>query len=293
MRLRSPIIKKTGITSSDKYIKFKFKDKNSPECIMTLRTAGGMGRNSEEETENRKIFLSELGIKKYYKLNQVHSRDVYNTEELTDGIIKNGDGLLTFSKKDVLAVTIADCMPVFFYSKSSEAFGVLHSGWKGTGISIEAVNYIEKHTGRSVNDFEFILGPSIGPCCYEVDRERASVFENLYGKDTVVCRDKMSCKLRDKEKVKKLAEVNNICPGNNKIRDINNSDLIKRNFDKTVNTGYYLDLRKANINILEKKGVKSIKVIENCTCCGENFYSFRGDGAKQFNLMLALIGYFI
>ena len=211
---------------------------------MTLRPAGSMGRNIDDETENRQKILKELGIKNYYRLKQVHSRNVFNAEEMDKKGTAEGDGLFTFRKSDVLVVTIADCMPVYFCSRSASVFGVLHSGWKGTGISIEAVNSIEKLTGDSPDDFEFILGPSIGPCCYEVDPERAAVFSNLYGSDSVI--------------------------------------------DKR----YYLDLRKANISILEKKWIKNITVMENCTCCGENFYSFRGDGPEQFGLMLALIGYF-
>ncbi len=105
------------------------------------------------------IFLINLEILKYFKLNQVHSRDVYNTDELTD-IKTAGDGLFTNSRNNVLAVTIADCMPVFFSSRKSGYYGILHSGWKGTGISLEAVRKIQMLTGEGVNDFEFILGPA-------------------------------------------------------------------------------------------------------------------------------------
>ena len=51
-------------------------------------------------------------------------------------------------------------------------------------------------------------------------------------------------------------------------------------------------MKTANINILTDKGAGEITVIDNCTCCNDNFYSFRGDGEKHYGLMLALIGYF-
>ncbi len=243
-------------TDSDNYLKFDFSTSDSPECIMSLRSAGGMGRNTDPETAERRNFLEKTGVEDYFKLNQTHSRIVHNAADLgsADNVVE-GDGLYSFSRENILAVTAADCMPVFFFSRSEGVFGVLHSGWKGTGISIEAVQEIEKDAGRQIDDFEFILGPSIGSCCYEVDRDRAEVFENLYGSDSVVTRDNSGYK---KESGKR----------------------------------YYLDLIKANTAVLDKKGIKNIKIIENCTCCSENFYSFRGDGPKQFRLMLALIGYF-
>ena len=247
--LKVTVFKKADINPSDRYIKFRFNAEKSPECIMTLRPAGGMGRNSGNDSENRKNILKNLGINRYFSLKQIHSRIVYNSDDLYEGVIKEGDGLFSFRKENILAVTIADCMPVFFFNRLSGVFGVLHSGWKGTGITAEALSSIDKYSNSSPEDFEFILGPSIGPCCYEVDRERASVFKNLYGSDTVIFNEK--------------------------------------------NKGHYIDLRKANIKILEKKGIKNITVMENCTCCSKNFYSFRGDGAEQFQLMLALIGYFI
>ena len=245
---------KTASADSD-FLNFSFSSINSPSCIMTLRSAGGMGRNTEEDNQERKIFLEKNGIKKHFKLNQIHSRNVFNADELTAEKTADGDGLFSLNPNNVLAVTIADCMPVFFYSRISGAFGVLHSGWKGTGISLEAINKIEQLTGSGSNDFEFILGPCIGSCCYEVDSKRAAEFRNMYGNDSVVKREPAS-------------------------DDIYN------------HSGNYIDLRTANVNILENQGVKNITVIENCTCCSENFYSFRGDGAKDFQLMLALIGYF-
>lgn len=246
---------KTAYADTDNdFLKFSFNYKDSPSCIMTLKSAGSMGRNSEDDNTERNNLLNKFGILKYFKLNQVHSRDVYNTDELTD-IKTAGDGLFTNSRNNVLAVTIADCMPVFFSSRKSGYYGILHSGWKGTGISLEAVRKIQMLTGEGVNDFEFILGPCIGQCCYEVDSERASEFINLYGNDAVVKREPEGG-----------------------ISD--------------THSGNYLDLREANVKILTDYGIKNITVIENCTCCSENFYSFRGDGPKQFGLMLALIGYF-
>ena len=226
-------------------VKLDFKGENAPECFMTVRSAGGMGRNTEPLNPERRSILKQLDIKNLYTLNQTHSRTVLNSEDLNEGDsgIPEGDGIYSNKKDNKLAVTVADCMPVFFYNCRSGVFGVLHSGWKGTGISLEA---LKRTSGGDPDDYEFILGPSIGPCCYQVDGERGKLFEDLYGTGSIEVRD----------------------------------------------NSFYLDLRNANVGILEKAGITNITVYKNCTCCDEKFYSFRGDGAKQFQLMLALIGYF-
>ena len=41
-------------------------------------------------------------------------------------------------------VTVADCMPLYLYDSVSGVFGVVHSGWKGTGIIGEALNLAKK-----------------------------------------------------------------------------------------------------------------------------------------------------
>jgi YfiH family protein len=237
--------KTIGTPVSGSMVKLGFKGENAPECFMTLRSAGGMGKNTDPLNPERITILNKLGIKSLYTLKQTHSRTVFNTEDLKEGDteITEGDGIYSNKMKKSLAVTVADCMPVFFYNHRSGVFGVLHSGWKGTGISLEV---IKKISGGDPEDFEFILGPSIGPCCYQVDNERGKLFEELYG------------------------------PGSVDVRD----------------NSFYIDLRTANAGLLEKAGIRNITVYENCTCCDDNFYSFRGDGAKQFRLMLALIGYF-
>ena len=273
--------KKADTDNPEGYINLKFNSINAPDCFMTLRSAGSMGRNTDRDTPDRKKILKKLGASNLFTLKQTHSRTVYNAEVITKNKVYEGDGLYTFSRDRQLAVTVADCMPIFFYGSSDNVFGVLHSGWKGTGISIEALKKIKGEIKSDLSSFEFILGPSIGSCCYEVDYERAELFRKLYGSDAVVIR-RNSCNSCNKSKYEK--DDNNNKNSVNDYRDDKVPDY--------ENSRYFLDLRKANTAVLEKEGIKNITVYENCTCCGVNFHSFRGDGAKEFRLMLALIGYF-
>lgn len=52
---------------------------------------------------------------------------------------------------------------------------------------------------------------------------------------------------------------------------------------------YILDLKTANKLLLEREGVHDIEVLDICTKCSENFYSYRGDG-KGTGRQLSVIG---
>jgi YfiH family protein len=51
-----------------------------------------------------------------------------------------------------------------------------------------------------------------------------------------------------------------------------------------------LDLRRANVTLLQEAGVKEITVVNDCTCCTPSLGSFRRQGPDDYTLMLAFIG---
>jgi hypothetical protein len=57
----------------------------------------------------------------------------------------------------------------------------------------------------------------------------------------------------------------------------------------TREDGSYLDLREANLGILERWGVRDIIVVRDCTVCGPAYSSFRQEGPGEFAHMLALL----
>jgi copper oxidase (laccase) domain-containing protein len=56
--------------------------------------------------------------------------------------------------------------------------------------------------------------------------------------------------------------------------------------------GHRLDLRGANIALLEEVGVVDITVVSDCTACGRGLGSFRREGPAAFTRMAAFIGPF-
>ncbi len=86
------------------------------------------------------------------------------------------DGLLTDQPGVVLCTQYADCVPLFFADPVKRVVGTSHSGWKGTVAKIGAVTVERmcRDYGCRKEDIIAAVGPSIGPCCFEVD---APVFE--------------------------------------------------------------------------------------------------------------------
>jgi YfiH family protein len=113
---------------------------------------------------------------------QVHGNHVLAHEGHWDGWLRGGeaDGHFAPKRGTALAVTIADCVPVFI-GHPSGACEVLHSGWRGTAAHILKVGLtMMKAAGHRLADARVHFGPAICGKCYEVSPE---VYQQLTGKD--------------------------------------------------------------------------------------------------------------
>lgn len=91
------------------------------------------------------------------------------------------DGLLTNESGVVLCTQYADCVPLFFVDPVKRVVGTSHSGWKGTVAKIGAVT-VERMCsdyGCKKENILAAIGPSIGPCCFEVDAPVYEAFSAL------------------------------------------------------------------------------------------------------------------
>ena len=199
-----------NISQQENYLKISFpnldyKKENHPYCGMSLKNAGSMRFRNAETNQNRIDFFSSIGI----DINRVvqpelsHSKEVYNCFQddfhnplfesfLTKSIQQNaviGDGIITKEKNFVPVITVADCVPIWFYDPVSKVFGIVHSGWKGTGIIENALLFAEKKYNAKISDFRVIIGPHIHSCCYKVDQEREKFFNSNFAPDT--CENQM------------------------------------------------------------------------------------------------------
>jgi YfiH family protein len=81
-----------------------------------------------------------------------------------------GDALLTCAREVVMGIHTADCAPIFLFDARTRARAAVHAGWRGTlGRIVErAVSTMVERFGTRAEDCYAAIGPTIGPCCYEV-----------------------------------------------------------------------------------------------------------------------------
>jgi hypothetical protein len=120
-------------------------------------------------------------------LKQVHGNRVIAVEMKSaglspEGITKDkrvsGDGLITDVPGVILAIRVADCLPVIFLAPEKGVVGVAHAGWRGTRARIvEKLIALGRQRYRlAPEDLWVGLGPAIGPCCYPVGPEVREAF---------------------------------------------------------------------------------------------------------------------
>jgi len=130
-------------------------------------------------------------------VNQVHGTDalvldrpVCVGEKFADG----WDAILTNQPNLLVTVRTADCVPVLLADPIQRIVGVVHAGWRGAvnGIVPKTLQRMVEHFGCAMKSIQMAIGPSAGPCCYEVDGPVIDMLQmnhpdwplvlNLYGK---------------------------------------------------------------------------------------------------------------
>lgn len=89
----------------------------------------------------------------------------------------DADASITEEAGELLAIETADCLPVMIVDASNRRVAAAHAGWRGTVAKV-ARHAVEALVGLGSNprDLRVALGPSIGPCCYEVGADVEQAF---------------------------------------------------------------------------------------------------------------------
>ena len=117
---------------------------------------------------------------------QIHSDIVNKIDENNIGQKKDGDALITNITNVPLLIFTADCVPIAIIDKKHKAIGLSHAGWRGTYdlIAKKTIEEMTKNYNTNPDDLVCIIGPSIGPCCYEVSQELAEKFNTNFTNST-------------------------------------------------------------------------------------------------------------
>lgn len=156
-------------------------------AFTTSRSSGSFGMMTGEAVRDVTARWSMLrgdlahGGARLATATQVHGSRVLVHHSGWEGWLRgdDADGHVTIDRGTAMAVTVADCVPVFM-AHPSGASGVLHSGWRGTAADI-VIRGIEvlRHRGIRTAELHVHLGPAICGRCYEVNGD---VYEQLTGR---------------------------------------------------------------------------------------------------------------
>ena len=162
---------------------------NGIYAFLSLRSEGNMSEVAAMGFRERFLARNHICAERVVGLQQRHGRRVVLVENSFDASKRSkADGLVTALRHPVLSITVADCLPIFLLDKSTGSFSVVHSGWRGTGIVLDALKLMERACGTRRDSVHVTIGPGIGPCCYDVPEERYQSFLTRFAEDCVEIR---------------------------------------------------------------------------------------------------------
>jgi YfiH family protein len=149
----------------------------SPEPF-GMNTSFRVGDDPAAVRMNRKLLFERVGgaEERTVFARQQHSTEIRIVS--SPGEYDACDGFLTQTQDLWLAVSIADCAPVFVADQKRRVVGAFHAGWRGTAGRIveRGVALMTEAFGTKGEDVVAFVGPSAGGCCYEVGSEVANLF---------------------------------------------------------------------------------------------------------------------
>jgi YfiH family protein len=153
----------------------------------SLNLSYALGDNPAAVAENVRRACKALGLRPEHLVspNQHHTANVRRVDAGDRGRVWPGyDALITDQVDVPLLLRYADCTPVLIYDPVHHALAVVHSGWRGTvqGITRAAVEALCREYGSRPVDMVAAIGPSIGPCCYEVGEEVAEAVHAAFAR---------------------------------------------------------------------------------------------------------------
>ena len=219
--------------------------------------------------ENRRRFQSAAGAADLplITLKQFHSDVIHLFHDAPSDPCR-GDASITNRPNLLLAIQTADCVPILLVDPKKRAIAAIHAGWRGTLARIVAktLGKMQMHFGTNPRELLAAIGPSIGPCCYEVGTEVATQFLSQFP-DAPDYFDEF----RSGDEPNPIQWLNMMPPGH-----------------QPPPKGVLLDLRKANRSQLLSAGLRpqNIHTIDLCTACRPDLlFSYRKRGPASGRLM--------
>jgi YfiH family protein len=142
----------------------------------TLNMGHAVGDDPTAVDANHALVCRALGVdrSRMVRCHLVHGNAVRVVTSADGGQwLGQADGMVTGTPGVFLSMRFADCIPILLHDPRRQAVGLAHAGWRGTLINVAgaAVRAMVDELGCRAGDISAVLGPAIGPCCYEVGAE--------------------------------------------------------------------------------------------------------------------------
>jgi YfiH family protein len=144
---------------------------------MELNLGGHVGDDAAAVVANRRRVAERIGMPagQVLYMNQVHGADVAVVDGPWEGRAPDVDAMITSRPGVVLAVLVADCVPVLLADRTAGVVGVAHAGRPGLAAGVVPAILAAMHE-RGAGEIRARIGPSVCGRCYEVpDAMRAEV----------------------------------------------------------------------------------------------------------------------
>jgi YfiH family protein len=112
-----------------------------------------------------------------------HSADVLPVTAADRGqVVGKGDAIITSDRGVCLSMRFADCAPILLHDPVRRAVGLAHAGWRGTvkNVAGAVVQTMVDRLGCSPRNITAVIGPAIGPCCYQVGEDVIQAVEAIF-----------------------------------------------------------------------------------------------------------------
>jgi polyphenol oxidase len=138
-----------------------------------------VGDDPAAVAENWRLLSDATGLG-FARVRQVHGATVVRGATPTSPC-EEADGVISTTPGLAACVAVADCVPILLARPDGSAVAAVHAGWRGTLARIAAEAVRALIAGGDGEGPLAVIGPSIGPCCYEVSDDLAAQFGSAFG----------------------------------------------------------------------------------------------------------------
>ena len=160
----------------------------------TLNLSFAVGDEAANVRENRRRAAAALGADPadFVFAAQVHGRraEVVSAADRGRGTLAAGDAagptdaLVTATPGTVLAILVADCVPIVLYDPAAHVLACVHAGWRGTvARTAQAALAAMCSLGTRPEDVIAGIGPSVAAGSYRVGEEVAAAARDAFGEE--------------------------------------------------------------------------------------------------------------